>query len=314
LNFNHIIGHDKIKEYIDKSLDAGQFSHAHLFVGEDGIGKSLLAKAAAVKVLGKATQKQYADIIEFRVEKNKKSIGVDVVRGIIEEVNKKPYEGDKKVVIIYEGDKMTTEAQNAFLKTIEEPPKGVYIFVLSENLEAVLDTVKSRCQIHKLQRLDREQMTKFLDRDFKDLSVEQRKAIVSFSDGIPGRAERYINDSSLKEIRSTVIDIMKEICKHDGNDVLNHGAFFTKYKNKWQEVLTWFLSYIRDIMVYKETGNKDMLINVDKYEDIKDLSNMFSFNKLNDIIDIIKDTRTKLDRNVNLSLVYNVMLLKMKEV
>jgi len=314
LNFNHIIGHEKIKEYMEKSLEAGQFSHAHLFVGEDGIGKSLLAKAASVKVLGKATEKQYADIIEFRVEKNKKSIGVDVVRGIIEEVNKKPYEGDKKVVIIYEGDKMTTEAQNAFLKTIEEPPKGVFIFVLSENLEAVLDTIKSRCQIHKLQRLNREQMNKFLDRDFKVLSEEQRKSIVSFSDGIPGRAERYINDNSLKEIRSTVIDIMKEICKHNGNDILNHATFFTKYKNKWQEVLTWFLSYVRDIMVYKETGNKDLIINVDKYEDIKDLSNMFSFNKLNDIIDIVNDTRTKLDRNVNLSLVFNVMLLKMKEV
>ena len=314
MDFNHIIGHEKVIEYICKALDGGQFSHAHLFVGEDGIGKSLLARAAALKVLGKDAEKQYADIIEFRVEKNKKSIGVDVIRGIIEEVNKKPYEGDKKVVIIYEGDKMTTEAQNAFLKTIEEPPKGVFILILCENLEAVLDTIKSRCQIHKLQRLDRDLMGKFLDRDFKELSAEQRTAIISFSDGIPGKAERYINDNSLKEIRNIVIDIMKEITNYNGNEILNYGTFFTKYKNKWQEVLNWFLSYVRDIMVYKETGNKDLIINLDKYEDIKDLSNMFSFNKLNDIIDIVNDTRTKLDRNVNLSLVFNIMLLKMKEV
>jgi len=314
LKFNHIVGHEKIKEYIEKSLESGKFSHAHLFVGEDGIGKSLLAKATAIKVLGKDVEKQYADIIEFKVLKNKKSIGVDVVRGIIEEVNKKPYEGDKKIVVIYEGDKMTTEAQNAFLKTIEEPPKGVFIFLLCESLGSVLDTIKSRCQIHKLQRLNREQMEVFLNRDFKGLSEEQYKTIISFSDGIPGKAEKYINDNSLKEIRNTVVDIMKSICMNNGNDILSYGSFFTKYKNKWQEVLTWFLSYIRDIMIYKETGNKDMLINVDKFEDIKDLSNMFSFNKLNDIIDIVNDTRFKLDRNVNLPLVFNAMLLKMKEI
>src|SRR3712207_8310639 len=89
---------------------------------------------------------------------------------LIEEINKKPYEGDNKVVIVYNADKMTMQAQNAFLKTIEEPPFGVYIFLLCENSESILDTIKSRCQIHKLNPLSFDEMKIFLQTNYKDLT------------------------------------------------------------------------------------------------------------------------------------------------
>ena len=146
MSFESIIGHELIKKEIENSIDTGKFSHAHLIVGEDGIGKSLLAREIALKVLGKDEDRDYVDIIKWKIEKNKQSIGVDSIRDIIKEVNRKPYEGDKKVVIVYNAEKMTTEAQNAFLKTIEEPPTGVLIILLSENLEMMLETIRSRCQ------------------------------------------------------------------------------------------------------------------------------------------------------------------------
>lgn len=312
MNFDHIIGHEKIKGYIDKSIRLGTFSHAHLFIGEDGIGKSLLAKASAIKILNGKTDKEYADIIEFKVEKSKKSIGVDQVRKINEEINKKPYEGDKKVIIIYEADKMTEEAQNAFLKTIEEPPKGVFIILLCETLSSILDTVKSRCQIHKIQRLSPIEIGTYLKQKYPKISEDELKVIVTFSEGIPGRAEEFLNDASFKEIRDTVMRILKEL-SNSNVDLINYEGFFLKYKDDWKEILSWFLTYVRDIMVYKEIGNKNMLVNIDKYDEIKDLANMFSFNKLNDIIYIINDTQKKLGRNVNLSLVFQVMLIKIKD-
>lgn len=312
MNFDHIVGHEKLKIYIDKSIKLGIFSHAHLFIGEDGIGKSLLAKASAIKILNGQIDKNYADIIEFKVEKNKKSIGIDQVRKINEEINKKPYEGDKKVVIVYEVDKMTEEAQNAFLKTIEEPPKGVFIILLCESLSSVLDTVKSRCQIHKLQRLSSMEMCTYIKNKYPKVSEDELKVMVTFSEGIPGRAEKFLTDVSFKEIRDTVIKILKEL--NDSNvDVMKFEVFFIKYKNDWKEILSWFLTYVRDIMIYKEIGNKDMLVNIDKYDEIKDLANMFSFNKLNDIIYMVNDTQKKLSRNVNLSLVFQVMLIKIKD-
>ena len=80
-------------------------------------------------ILEKEQDKDYVDIVNYKPKKA--SFGVDEVRDVIDEVNKKPYEGNKKVVIIHEGSKLTVQAQNALLKTIEDPPEGVFIIILS---------------------------------------------------------------------------------------------------------------------------------------------------------------------------------------
>lgn len=311
MNLREIIGHEDIKKQISTAIDLGMFSHAHLIVGEDGTGKSLLAKGIALKLLGEDVDREYVDIYEFKIKGNKQSIGIkDVTDKIIDEINKKPYEKDKKVIIIYDANKMTVEAQNAFLKTIEEPPKGVFIILLCENLKNILETIKSRCQIHKLQRLSFHEMKSFLSKKYPNLTASEAKSIIAFSDGIPGRAEKFLEDKSFKEIRDNTINILMDINNKNTKELLSYEAFLLKYKRDWQEVLTWFLSYIRDIMVYKETGKEDMIINSDKIDKIKDMSSMFSFNKLNGIIEIVNSTREKLERNVNTSLTYSSMLLK----
>lgn len=311
MKLNEIIGHKNIITQINASITMGMFSHAHLIVGEDGIGKSLLARGIGLKLLDKDVDREYADLKEFRVPHNKQSIGIrDVVEKIIDEINKKPYEGDKKVIIIYEANKMTVEAQNAFLKTIEEPPKGVFIILLCEKLEGILETIKSRCQIHKLQRLNSTQMQNFLNKKYPNLTANEVKSIIAFSDGIPGRAERFIEDNAFKEMRDKTINIIIDINNKKIREFLKHEEFFMKYKNDWQEVLTWLLSYIRDIMVYKETGKEEFIANLDKIDKIKDAASMFSFNRLNDIIEVVNETRQRLERNVNTSLTFNSMLLK----
>ncbi len=148
-----------------------------------------------------------------KVEKNKSTIGVNSIRTLIEEINKKPYEGDKKVIIIYNADKMTVQAQNAFLKTIEEPPKNVTIFLLCENLEVILDTIKSRCQIHKLKTLNVDEMEEFLKINYPDLPLEEIRVIIAFSDGIPGKAEKFIGDNNFKDIRDITLEILLKLNK-----------------------------------------------------------------------------------------------------
>ena len=192
MSFYRIIGHDIIKSQIENSIKMGRLSHASIFVGEDGIGKSLFAEELAVKILGKDEIKQYVDIIKLKLFKNKKSIGIEEIKYIIEEINKKPYEGDKKVVILYNSDKLTEAAQNALLKTIEEPPQGSFIILLCEKLDGILDTVKSRCQIYKLNRLNSKDMKVFLNSKFPRLSDQELISIMAFSDGVPGRAEKFI--------------------------------------------------------------------------------------------------------------------------
>ncbi|WP_315116798.1 DNA polymerase III subunit delta' [uncultured Clostridium sp.] len=310
---DYIIGHDHIKNQIINSINSERFSHAYLICGEDGIGKSLIAKGIACLLLGKEPNREYADIIECKISKNKKSIGVEEIRNIIEETNTKPYEGDKKVIIIYNSELMTIQAQNAFLKTLEEPPRGVFIIMLCEEAENVLDTIKSRCQVYKLNHLSNDEMKQFLTSKYPHLNEEELKIISVISDYIPGRGEKYIENSNLKEIRDNVLSILNSLANKD-LDILSYEEILVKYKSTWKETLTWFLSYARDIMIYKEIGESSLMINLDKLDHIKNLAEVFSFTQLNDIMEIIKDTRDKLESNVNTSLVFDTMLLKMQEV
>lgn len=314
MSFESIIGHNSIKNQISKSIEADRLSHAHLLVGEDGIGKSILAKNIGLKILGKNQDRQYVDLVEWRIEKNKSTIGVNSIRTLIEEINKKPYEGDKKVIIIYNAHKMTVQAQNAFLKTIEEPPKNVIILLLCENLEVILDTIKSRCQIHKLKNLNVGEMEEFLKINYYDLSLEEIRVIISFSDGIPGKAEKFIQDNNFKDIRNITLEILLNLNKVGTEELIKYEKKLSNQKENFEEILTAFLSYIRDTIIYKEIEEEDLILNIDKLLSIKELANIFSFIKLNGIISIINDTRENLVRNVNPGLAFEVMLFKMQEV
>lgn len=314
MSFESIIGHNNIKNQISKSIKLDRLSHAHILVGADGIGKSILARNIGFKILGKNEDKQYVDLVEWRLEKNKSTIGVSSIRSLIEEINKKPYEGDKKAIIIYHADKMTVQAQNAFLKTIEEPPKNVTILLLCENLEVILYTVKSRCQIHKLKNLKVDEMEDFLKKNYYNLSLEEMKVIIAFSDGLPGKAEKFLQDNNFKNIRNITMEILINLNKVGTEELIKYEKKLTTQKENLEDILTAFLSYVRDTIIYKETEEENLIINIDELLNIKELANIFSFNKLNGIINIINDTRQNLDRNVNPGLAFEVMLLKMQEV
>ena len=291
------IGFNDILEGFNKRVDKGTLSHAHLIVGPDGIGKSILARKFALKILGKEIDKDYIDIIHYRAKKA--SFGVDDVRGIIEEIMKRPYEGDKKVVIIHEGNKLTVQAQNALLKTIEEPPKGVYIILLTDSIELMLDTIKSRCQIYKLTPLSKDEVNRYISRlgKFDDNKV---LSAIAYGEGIPGRAERILNDEKLNLLRNCII-------------VLNYEKRLDSFKDSKEEVLNILESLIRDIIVYKELQDEKMIMNIDKLEDIDRFSSNKSYKKLSAMLEKIKEARINIRNNANYSMVISVMLMGLSE-
>lgn len=306
---NEVIGHDLIRQYFQRAIAMGALSHAHLIIGEDGIGKSILAKSVAVKILGKDEIKRYIDLLEFKAPKGKKSIGVDEVRSIIEEVSKRPYEGDKKVIIVYDSNRMTVQAQNAFLKTIEEPPKGVYIFLLADSGEAILDTIKSRCQIHKLNTLQSAQMKEFVSIRYPNLNSEEMETLLAFANGVPGRCEYFLENEEFKNIRNTTATLLMDINKVSEAGLQGYSSFLLKYKDKSDEILDTMLSFVRDIIIYKDTGSIDLLMNKDKADFVQGISINFSYNKLEQVINAINVTRETLSSNVNPALAFDVMLM-----
>ena len=305
------IGHNKIIDGFKKRAESNTLSHAHLIVGANGIGKSKVADIFSSLILNKELFKANVDSIEYRPKKA--SIGVDDVREIIEEVNKKPYEGDKKVITIFSGEKLTIQAQNALLKTIEEPPKGVFIIILTTSIEIILETIKSRCQIYKLTPLSNEEIQSYILKKYGNINTIDFSPALSYAGGIPGRLEKFIDDEELQEARKVVLELIREINDKNVESILKYEKKLLKYKDEKEELLGIIEGFIRDIIVYKEVSDKKFIINSDKRKEIEELVNLMSYKKLNSMIDAVKELRRNLESNSNFSINLNIMLMSFLE-
>ncbi|MDR3594307.1 DNA polymerase III subunit delta' [Clostridium sp.] len=307
-----IIGHGNIINSINNRKLNDSFSHANLIVGDDGIGKSIIAKYLSNQLIREKEDVQSVDIVRYYPSSN--SFGVDDVRNIISEVNKKPYEGDKKVLILYKCDKLTTQAQNALLKTIEEPPKGVYLILLSDSLEIILDTIKSRCQIYKLTPLNKEETSTYIEDNYADLNLEDKKSALAYSAGIPGNADKFINDPKLKKLRDICMELFGDILNRKHEFTLKYGELLKNTKDDKFDLLNILLSYLRDIMLFKELNNSEFIINFDKIDKIKDISRGISYKKLNNMLEYITEARINFNSNTNYSMTISVLLMGFAEV
>lgn len=307
----NFVGHSSLIENFKNRCSNGNLSHAQLISGEDGIGKSILAEILGKLILNGDINREYVDIINYKP--SKASFGVDDVREIIDEVNKKPFEGDKKVIIIHQGNKLTIQAQNALLKTIEEPPKGVYIIILCESLELILDTIKSRCEIYKLKPLTKSELYEYIKIKKFNYYENEIKSAIAFSEGVPGRIDRYFNDDKLRELRNNIVILIKNLNKNDLEAILQQEESFSNLKNDKEEVLNIFGLFIRDILINKEIENEEFIINSDKLEDIKELTKEMSFKKLNNMIKTIEEARRNIKSNVSWGMTLRVMLMGFME-
>ena len=175
--FKDIIGHEQIIEHFRSALKNHQVSHAYILNGENGSGKSMLAKAFAKALVCEAGYGDSCNMcrachqfdsgnhpdVKWVTHEKANSIGVDDVR---EQINNdiviKPYSSKYKVYIIDEAEKMTVQAQNALLKTIEEPPEYAVILFLTNTLDVLLQTVRSRCIIMNLRSVDTKMIQQYL--------------------------------------------------------------------------------------------------------------------------------------------------------
>ena len=307
----NFIGYSSLIENFKSRCSNGNLSHAQLISGEDGIGKSILAEILGKLILNGDVNREYVDIINYKPIKT--SFGVDDVRDIIDEVNKKPFEGDKKVIIIHQGNKLTIQAQNALLKTIEEPPTEVYIIILCESLELILDTIKSRCEIYKLTPLTKDELYKYIAIKGYDYSEEEKSSAIAFSEGIPGRIDRYFSDTELQELRDKIVDLLLQLTNNEIEAILEKEEQLVSYKQNKEEVINVLSSFIRDILVNKEVYNENLIINRDKIKEIERLTNEMSFKKLNKMLLGLQEARKNIKNNVSWAMTVRIMLMDFME-
>ena len=207
--FPALFANEKLKEAVGRDFASRRHSHAYIFEGEDGSGRmtAALSCAAALSCEGdggdvpcgrcpacrKVFGRYSADLEIVSRPIDRKTIGVEAVRAIRENLWITPNDGDHRVYIIEEADKMTPEAQNALLISLEEPPPFVVFILLAENAEALLETVRSRSTLVRMERLSRERTLEFLRRNEQSAAFaakfpEKAAQIAASADGSAGKA------------------------------------------------------------------------------------------------------------------------------
>ena len=292
-----VIGQERAMSLFSKSLENNRVAHAYLIIGPDGIGKSIFAMHMAAALLCEGTEKPCAHCNSCSkalknlhpdiklVEASKKSIGIDEIRDFIDEMYLKPYEGEKKVFIIKGADTMTLQAQNAILKTLEEPPADSIIIMLAGKHEGLLETILSRCQIIRLNRISAECAEDYLVK--KGIDEQKAKMAARLCDGIIGNALKYCDDTFINK-RNELTDIAGKMVKGSVTQSFELASYFMQNRDNIDEVFDMLAMWFRDIIVLKQVSDKDLIINKDCYDLLVEQSRILSYNRLDKIMDQIK--------------------------
>lgn len=308
--FENIIGQEFAKKYMTNSIKNNKISHAYIFEGMDGIGKKKFAEEFS-KILFKGTSIDVnPDCISINPDGN--SIKIAQIRKLQSDIIIKPHK-DYKIYIINQSEKMTMEAQNTLLKTLEEPPRYAIIILITNNKERLLDTVKSRCETIKFTPISQSDLKLYL-MNTKGIDEQRATLLATFSRGSMEKALELSDSAEFSIIREDIQKYIEIIMDKNISEVLNIASDLEKYKTSIISLLDMMLNYFRDMMFLKEGFGKNMIINIDKIIFIQNMSNKITYSQLSKIIDIIEETKKRIKSNCNFNTNMQVMALNIYEV
>ena len=307
--FDKIIGQDFAKKYLTNSIKKNKISHAYMFEGIDGIGKKKFSEELSKILLDTENVDSSPDYINIHPDGN--SIKIAQIRKLQMDIVIKPH-NKYKIYTINQANSMTIEAQNALLKTLEEPPEYAIIILITNNKEALLDTIKSRCEIIKFLPISILDLSKYLISHGIDESRAQ--LLATFSRGSIRKAIQLSESADFSTMRDEIQTYIEVILDKDIIDILEIPISMEKYKKDIISILDVFITYFRDIMIFKEKSDNSMIINIDKITFIKNLSEKITYSQVSRIIDIIEDVKKKIRSNCNFNISIMVMVLNIYEV
>lgn len=307
--FDKIRGQRFAKKYLSNSIKSNMISHAYMFEGPSGVGKNTMARELAATLLEMENLFNSPDYIEITPDGN--SIKIAQIRKLQSDILVKPYKS-YKIYVIDEAQKMTVEAQNALLKTLEEPPKYAIIILITNNKESLLDTIKSRCEIIKFTPIPLLEVADYLTQT----GVDKNRAslLANFSRGSMQKAIELSESEDFHIMRDEVQKYVETFLTGSMLDIMDIQSSIEKYKDNITNVLDLLVNYFRDIMMVKENVDSSMIINLDRLVFIKNMSTKITYSQLSKIIDIIEETKNKLRSNCNFNISIQVMTLNIYEV
>ncbi|MCI8484112.1 MAG: DNA polymerase III subunit delta' [Lachnospiraceae bacterium] len=325
--FANIIGHEQIKEHLQNAISTDKVSHAYIFHGPDQSGKMMLAKSFALALqcenhltegcmtchsCRQVLSDNHPDIIYLQHEKPN-TISVDDIRKQInQDIAIKPYSSPYKIYIIDEAEKMNQQAQNALLKTIEEPPSYGIILLLTNNADAFLPTILSRCITLNLKVVPDQEIRSFL---MKEYQIPDYKADIctAFAQGNVGKAIQLAGSEDFNEIKNSALQLLKRVREIDLYEMMEAIRQISNYKLEINDYFDIMTIWYRDVLYYKATSDINHLIFKDEIYDIKKQASKSSYEGIENIIKALHKAKRRLRANVNFELVMELLLFTIKE-
>ena len=267
MEFKDIIGNTDVKNYLIKSVNNKNVLHSYLFLGTEGIGKLLVAKEFAKKILCLNNTedetctcksctcfngKNHPDY--YIINEEGESIKIDTIRNITEKAFEKPILSDKKVYIINDFEKMTKEAQNCLLKTLEEPPEYIVIILIASNENIILNTIKSRCMTIKFHNIDDKELLEYAQNVLKYEHISEN--LLKSFDGSIGKAIKLKDN---KDNYDKIENLISNLTKKDLVDVMLDGRILYDKENI-QDILDYII-----VCLYSKKNENNSYINCIKF-------------------------------------------------
>ena len=314
-----VIGQQKIKNLFLNFLKNDTLGHCYALIGEKGMGKSTMTEylsrmivcehgtaCGTCKACVMAEAGTHPDIEYVVPEEDKKSIGVDVMRRMIEGIYVRPYTARKKVIIINNFEQANVQAQNAVLKALEEPPEYVVFLLTASSEKDMLDTVKSRSVMLRMQPYSKEEIKLFLQ-EYTSVPENEREFIASYASGNTGKGKLLAENEGFSQLRSSVFEALLHLAER--GSVIPFSNFGKKENQKnIGDVLECSLSFFRDMLMYK-IGRDDLAVNGDYSLRIKEAAVKIKTQRILRVMQDIMEADANLQRNINFNLAVMDMVL-----
>ncbi len=326
--FRDIVGQEQLKEHLQNAIEQNKVSHAYIINGERNSGKEFIAKVFAMALqcperkdgepcqechsCKQALSGNHPDIIYVSHEKPN-VIGVDDIRTQINaDVAIKPYSSAKKIYIMNEGEKMTVQAQNALLKTLEEPPEYAVILILTTNLETLLPTILSRCVVLNMKPVRDELIRDFL---MKEMEIPDYKAdvCVAFARGNVGKARLLAKSEEFDKVKEEALILLRNINGMEIHEIVAAIKKITEYQFDVNDYLDILSIWYRDVLLYKATRDVNGLIFREEIQYIRRVADQSTYEGIEQIIEALEKSKQRLSANVNFDLTMELLLLTIKE-
>jgi DNA polymerase-3 subunit delta' len=328
--FQDVVGQDQIKEHLQNAIAGGKVSHAYLIDGEKSSGKEFVAKIFAMALqceekepgstdpCGKCHSCRQAlsgnqpDIMTLIHEKPG-VIGVEDIRTQInQDVYVMPYSSPYKIYIVNEAEKMTPQAQNALLKTLEEPPVYVVILLLTSNVNALLPTIISRCVVLHMRPVQEKLVKQYL---MEELEIPDYKAEVcaAFARGNIGRAKALAVSEDFDNVKTEVLSMLKNVREMEIREITAAIKHISDYKADVNDYLDLMAIWYRDVLLYKATSDANQLIFKEEWSGIRACAARSSYEGIENVLEALEKAKKRLNANVNFDLVMELLLLTVKE-